>query len=62
MTTIETKQNELDAKFTSMLDHQQVHTQTLVDMKMVFFEFLGTQKDHTKLVSFPEPKLAFDQQ
>ncbi len=62
MITIETKQSELDAKFTSMLDNQQVHTQILIDMKMVIFEFLGTQKDHIKLVLFPKPKLAFDQQ
>jgi hypothetical protein len=60
MTIIETKQNELDAKFTSMLDNQQAQIQTLIDMKIVFSEFLGTQKDHIKLVLFLEPKLAFD--
>ncbi len=37
MIAIETKQNELDAKFTSMLDNQQAHIQALVDMKIVFF-------------------------
>ncbi len=60
MTTIETKQNELGAKFTSMLDNQHTHTQALVDMKMVFFEFLGTQKDYTKLVLFLESNPSFD--
>ncbi len=45
MTTIETKQNELNAKFAFMLDSQHVHTQALVDIKSMFFEFLGAQKD-----------------
>jgi hypothetical protein len=43
-----------------MLNNQQAKIQALVDMKMVFFEFLGTQKDHPKLVLFLEPKLAYD--
>lgn len=55
MTTIETKQNELDAKFISMLDIQHTQIQTLVDMKMVFLEFLGTQVDLTKPVLFLKP-------
>ncbi len=58
MIAIETKQNELDAKFTSMLDNQQAHVQALVDMKIVFFELLGSQKDRTNLVLFLEANLA----
>lgn len=41
MIAIKTKQNELDAKFASMLDSQHVHTHALVDIKSMFFEFLG---------------------
>ncbi len=41
MIAIKIKQNELDAKFASMLDSQHAHTQALVDIKSFFFEFLG---------------------
>lgn len=39
MTTIETKQNELDAKFISMLDIQHTQIQALVDTKRCFLNF-----------------------
>jgi hypothetical protein len=58
MIAIETKQNELDVKFTSMLDNQQAHIQALIDMKIIFFELLGSQKDRTNLVLFPKANLA----
>jgi hypothetical protein len=54
MTSIETKQNELDAKFTSMLDNQQAQTQAFFDMKTIFSKLLGSQKDRTNLVLFLE--------
>jgi hypothetical protein len=41
MTTMEAKQNELDAKVASMLDSQQVQTQAFNDIKSMFSTFLG---------------------
>lgn len=46
MTTIEIKQNELDAKVACMLDSQQIQTQALNDIKSMFFTFLGGQKEN----------------
>jgi hypothetical protein len=39
MTTIEIKQNELDAKVASMLDSQQIQTQAFSDIKSMFLPF-----------------------
>jgi len=44
-----------------MLDNQQAQTQALVDMKIFFFELLGSQKDLTNLVLFPEANPTSDQ-
>jgi hypothetical protein len=41
MTAIKTKQNELDAKFASMLDSQHGHTQALNEIKSIFSKLLG---------------------
>jgi hypothetical protein len=41
MTTIKTKQNELDAKFASMLDSQHGDTQALNEIKSIFSKLLG---------------------
>jgi len=41
MTTIKMKQNELDAKFASMLDSQHGHTRVLNEIKSMFSKFLG---------------------
>jgi hypothetical protein len=41
MTTIKTKQNELDAKVVSMLDTQQVQTHALNNIESMFSTFLG---------------------
>jgi hypothetical protein len=41
MIAIETKQNELDAKFASMLDSQHAHTGGFTNIKSMFSEFLG---------------------
>jgi hypothetical protein len=57
MTTIETKQNELDAKFASMLDSQYHHIHTLNEIKSMFFEFLRRQKKLTNPIQM-EPKFS----
>jgi hypothetical protein len=59
MTTMETKQNELDAKIASMLDSQHRHTQTFNDIKLIFSKFLKGQKDHCNL-GHMEAKYAFE--
>jgi hypothetical protein len=41
MTTMEARQNGLDAKVASMLDCQQVQTQAFNDIKSMFSTFLG---------------------
>ncbi len=58
MTTIETKQNELDAKFASMLDSQYGHIHAFNEIKSMFFEFLGRQKELTNPIQM-EPKFPF---
>jgi hypothetical protein len=59
MTTMEIKQNELDAKIPSILDSQHGHTQTINDIKLIFSKFLRGQNDHCNLVHM-EPKYAFE--
>jgi hypothetical protein len=61
MTTIETKQNELDAKVVSMLDSQQVQTQAFNDIKSMFSTFLRGQKEHTNNF-LSKPQFAFEVQ
>jgi cephalosporin hydroxylase len=50
MTTMKTKQNELDAKITSILDSQHGHSQTINDIKLIFSKFLSRQKETCNLV------------
>jgi hypothetical protein len=44
MTTIEIKQNELDAKVASISNSQQIQTQAFNDIKDLFSTFLGGEK------------------
>jgi hypothetical protein len=39
MTTIETKQNELDAKFSPILDSQNCHIHAFNEIKSIFLNF-----------------------
>ncbi len=56
MRAIKTKQNELDAKFASMLGSQHGHTQALNEIKSLFSKFLGLgKKKHINSVQM-EPK------
>jgi hypothetical protein len=48
MTTIETKQNEMDAKFASMLDINMFIFRHF-DIKLLFFEFVGGRRTRKKL-------------
>jgi hypothetical protein len=43
------KVSTLDAKVLEVLGNQNLHNQTLMDMKNMFFKFLGKLKDHVIL-------------
>jgi hypothetical protein len=49
------KVSTLDAKVLEVLGNQNLHNQTLVDMKTMFFEFLGKLKDHAIIPTPSEP-------
>ncbi len=61
MIDIEIKQSDMDAKFATMLDNQHVYTQAFIDIKSMFFEFIGGHKHPTKIIEM-EPIVVFEHQ
>jgi hypothetical protein len=60
MTTLETKQIELDGKISTILDKTNENSQALVDIKSMILEVLGRLKDH---ISIPtKPKFGYQEQ
>jgi hypothetical protein len=54
MTTLETKQIELERKISTMLDKTNENSQALVDIKSMILEVLGGLKDHTSIPTKPK--------
>jgi hypothetical protein len=42
----------MDANFATMVESQHVHTQVLIDIKSMFFEFLGGRSTQLKLLKW----------
>jgi len=49
------KVSTLDAKVSKVLGNQNLHNQTLMDIKNMFSEFLGKLKDHVTILTPSKP-------
>jgi len=58
--SLESKQIELDGKISNLLEKTHVNSQTLIDIKSMFFEFLGKLKDECS--PHLEPKFTCEEQ
>jgi hypothetical protein len=59
LTSLETKQAKLDGKVSNVLDKTHANSQTLVDIKSMFLDFLRKLKDQSS-PSLVEPKALCD--
>jgi hypothetical protein len=59
MTSLKSKQTKLYGKVLSLLDKTHANSQTLVDVKSMFSEFLGKLKDQPNL--HLEPKSIYEE-
>ncbi len=60
MTTLETKQIELDGKISTMLDKTNENSQALANITSIISKVLGRLKDHTSIPI--EPKFRYQEQ
>jgi len=54
------KVSTLDAKVSEVLGNQNLYNQTLMDMKNMFFEFLGKLKDHVTIFTPSKPNSGYE--
>jgi hypothetical protein len=54
------KVSTLDAKVSEVLGNQNLYNQTLMDMKNMFFEFLGKLKDHVTILTPSKPNSGYE--
>ncbi len=54
LTNLESRLNELDGKFSDMLDTTHANCQAFVDIKTMFSEFLGKLMDQVSPLSKPK--------